>query len=93
MTATTERREVFYSGRVQGVGFRYRTKQIAQGYAVAGFVRNLPDRRVHLVAEGPPEQLNQFLAELADVMADYIRDTQLNSYSATGEFASFQITH
>jgi acylphosphatase len=52
MSAALERRTVFYSGLVQGVGFRYTTQRIAQQHAFAGFVRNLPDGRVQLVAEG-----------------------------------------
>ena len=43
--------QLIYSGRVQGVGFRYTVKQVAAGYDVAGTVRNLPDGRVELVAE------------------------------------------
>ena len=47
-----KRAHVFYSGRVQGVGFRYSTREVACGYEVTGRVRNLPDGRVELVAEG-----------------------------------------
>ena len=47
-----QRRETHYSGQVQGVGFRFQTLRIARAYEVAGFVRNLPDGRVELVAEG-----------------------------------------
>ena len=42
---------IFYEGGVQGVGFRYTVKQIASGYDVAGWVRNLPDGRVELQAQ------------------------------------------
>lgn len=41
-------RRVFYSGRVQGVGFRFSSKQTARGYDVCGWVKNLPDGRVEL---------------------------------------------
>ena len=47
-------REVYYAGNVQGVGFRYTARCAAAGLDVTGFVRNLPDGRVHLVVEGPP---------------------------------------
>ena len=43
-------RRVFFEGRVQGVGFRYSVRQLAKGYDVAGWVRNLPDGRVELEA-------------------------------------------
>ena len=55
MTASgAEQREVYYSGRVQGVGFRYTVRSLASRMAVTGFVKNLPDGRVHLVVEGSP---------------------------------------
>ena len=46
------RRRVYFSGRVQGVGFRFTCQSLARGFEVAGYVRNLPDGRVELVAEG-----------------------------------------
>ena len=54
-------RRVFYDGRVQGVGFRFTTRQVARGYEVTGWVRNLPDGRVELEAAGEPEEVEAFL--------------------------------
>jgi acylphosphatase len=88
---TTERRIVFYSGRVQGVGFRYTTRQIAQQHTVTGWVRNLPDRRVQLVVEGEPPELDRLLAAIAERMTDYIHAAQVNREPATGEFSAFEI--
>ena len=48
---------IFYSGHVQGVGFRYTVKSVAAGFEVNGTVRNLPDGRVELVAEGDSGEL------------------------------------
>jgi acylphosphatase len=93
MAAGTERREVFYSGRVQGVGFRATARRVAQGHAVTGFVRNLPDRRVQLVAEGLPAEVDRFLSVVAATLADYIRDTQVSVSQPTGEFTSFEVRH
>ena len=45
-------KRVLYSGRVQGVGFRYTTQALAAGHPIAGYVRNLPTGEVELVAEG-----------------------------------------
>lgn len=56
--------QVFYSGRVQGVGFRYSVKQIAAGYEVVGCVRNLPDGRVSLEADGERAEVDAFLAAI-----------------------------
>jgi acylphosphatase len=89
--APAERRQAFFSGHVQGVGFRYTTRQLAQNYAVAGFVRNLPDGRVELVAEGTPAELDRFIAAIADRMADQIRNVSVDVRPAIGEFAAFEI--
>jgi acylphosphatase len=53
--------QVFYEGRVQGVGFRYSARRVAAGFDVAGYVRNLPDGRVELVASGDEEEVDGFL--------------------------------
>jgi acylphosphatase len=88
-----ERRTVYYSGHVQGVGFRYTTRSIARGHDVTGYVRNLPDGRVELVAEGARPELNAFLAEIRDQMGGYFRNEQNDSGAASGEFSSFEIRH
>ena len=55
-----QRMTVFYSGRVQGVGFRYTVKALTPGFEVTGTVRNLNDGRVELIAEGAREELDAF---------------------------------
>ena len=57
--------EVFYEGRVQGVGFRYSVRQIAKGFNVTGWVRNLADGRVELQASGESEEVDAFLEGIA----------------------------
>jgi acylphosphatase len=91
--ASHERRRVRYTGRVQGVGFRFTTHSIAQRYAVAGYVKNLSDRSVELVAEGATGELDRFLAEVAERMADYIREATALTEPATGEYSRFEVAH
>ncbi|MFM9966228.1 MAG: acylphosphatase [Planctomycetaceae bacterium] len=67
------RRRVLFQGRVQGVGFRYTTASIARRYPVVGFVRNLPDGSVELVAEAEPTVLEQFVADIVAELAGNIR--------------------
>jgi len=60
----TTAKRVLYEGRVQGVGFRFRVKEIAQGFDVVGTVQNLADGRVQLVAQGEPDEVEAFLDEI-----------------------------
>jgi acylphosphatase len=85
------RKHVYYHGSVQGVGFRYTTVRVANGYAVTGFVRNLPDGRVDIVVEGETQEIESFLADLADSMQGYIRNTQIHDEPFTGEFHRFDV--
>jgi acylphosphatase len=85
------RRHVFYSGRVQGVGFRFTAQRIAQRFAVTGWVRNLPDGRVELVAEGERSEIDGFINRLAESMSDNIQSVQQHNEAETGEFSSFEI--
>lgn len=87
------RKTITYSGRVQGVGFRYTTDSIAADHAVRGYVRNLPDGRVELVAEGEPGAVAAFLTEVTDTMGHYIRKTEGFDSPATGEFPDFRVHH
>jgi acylphosphatase len=87
------RRTVEYAGRVQGVGFRYTTQTIARRYEVNGYVRNLPDGRVELVAEGDSHELDAFLREIRERFFGHIRDERSLVQPATGEFTAFEIRH
>jgi len=87
------RLQIFYSGRVQGVGFRYTAKTVATGFEITGTIRNLPDGRVELLAEGPPPELEAFRAALRDEgLAGFIRDEQVSWSEAKNEFRGFDIS-
>lgn len=85
------RRSVYFSGRVQGVGFRYTTCEVASRFAVSGFVRNLPDGRVEAVVEGEDAEVESFVRAVREEMRGYIRDVCEQACDATGEFAGFQV--
>lgn len=87
------RRTCYYSGRVQGVGFRYTVQNVAMQYDVHGYVKNLPDGRVELVLEGPDEEMDQVLDSVSQRMNGYIRRVESSEYPATGEFDHFFIKH
>jgi len=71
-------RQIFYSGRVQGVGFRAAVKRIASGYEVTGWVKNWQDGRVEMqVMSHDADELQAFLAAIDDSdLAGYIKDRE-----------------
>jgi len=85
-------KRVYYSGQVQGVGFRYTAQGLAADYAVAGYVRNLANGDVELVAEGPADQVESFLAAIAQRMAPYIERTTVED-ATPGGHQGFRIRH
>ncbi len=87
---------VHFCGRVQGVGFRYTAQALARRRKVAGYVQNLPDGRVRLVAEGEKAEIDALLLDLRARMSDYIENTTLDRAEPTGEFGppgAFDIRH
>jgi acylphosphatase len=83
---------VLYTGHVQGVGFRYTVKTIATGFEISGAVRNLPDGRVELIAEGDRAELDAFRTAIPDAgLAGFIRDEQVTWADAKNEFRGFEI--
>jgi acylphosphatase len=88
-----QRHTVYYTGHVQGVGFRYTTHLIARNHNVTGYVRNLPDGRVELVAESNRQEIDAFLKEIHDRLGNHIRNERRDTGPATGEFNTFEIRH
>lgn len=86
-----EQRDVHYTGRVQGVGFRYTARELAQRFDVLGYVENLPDGRVRLIAEGEPDELDRFLEAVANRLDRYITGSDVRCRPASGEFGGFSI--
>lgn len=87
-----DRLHVYFSGHVQGVGFRYSVKQLSLEFDVTGWMKNLPDGRVELVAEGERNELETFQAAIPDAgLRRFIRDTQSHWSEGTGEFRGFEI--
>lgn len=86
------RLKIFYSGRVQGVGFRYTAKNVAAGFEITGIVRNLDDGRVELVAEGLREELEAFRQAIREAgLAGFIRDEKVHWAGAQNEFTGFAV--
>jgi acylphosphatase len=88
-----QRLEVHFRGRVQGVGFRWTVQRIANRFEVVGYVRNLSDGRVQLVAEGDLEALECFVGSVEAEMARYIAESSVMKMGAIDEFERFEIRY
>lgn len=86
--------EVIFVGRVQGVGFRWTTKNLADGFEVTGYVKNLPDGTVEMVVEGEESEAKNFLAALQARMSDYLERSEVAVAScAQRRFTEFTIAY
>lgn len=90
--ADRKRVTVHYSGHVQGVGFRYAAREVAGGFDVCGTVRNLPDGRVELVAEGCRDELEAFRQAIREAgVGPMIRGESVEWSEPRGDLRGFQI--
>jgi acylphosphatase len=80
-----------FTGRVQGVGFRYAALQVAREYEVSGFVANLPDGRVVLEAEGTQAEVERFITAVQERMDGYVRKVDRTSSPRSPQFSGFSI--
>jgi len=81
-----------FLGTVQGVGFRFTVRRIAEQYKVTGFVKNLPNGRVEVVAEGNGEVIESFIDAICNsALCDYIRNVEKKWEPATEEYEKFEI--
>ena len=87
----SERFEVYFSGLVQGVGFRYTAKQVARAFEIVGTVQNLPDRRVKMVVEGEAATIERFIQEVCESSHGTVRETEISRLPSTGRFSGFEI--
>jgi acylphosphatase len=91
MSDETSCRRVIYHGRVQGVGFRFTAHRIAQQHPVRGFVRNLRDGTVELVAAGSESAVRRFLGEMLDAMRANITAADESDWPTPLDSTGFEI--
>lgn len=84
---------VYYTGRVQGVGFRFTAIDVARDLGVVGWVKNLRNGQVEIVAEAEESVLKEFLDRLAQHFSRYIQDAEVEWLAASGEFKDFDIEY
>jgi acylphosphatase len=82
---------VYFSGRVQGVGFRATAAALARDYPVTGWVKNLSDGRVQLLAEGPEEAVRAFLQDVRSRFTGYITEERVETRQPSGGHTHFRV--
>ena len=87
------RLHVYFTGHVQGVGFRYAVRTVSLEFDVTGWVKNLSDGRVEMLGEGERRELEAFQAAILNAgLRRFIGDTQAHWSEGTGELPGFKIT-
>lgn len=84
-------KHIIFSGRVQGVGFRYTAHRIALRCELSGYVRNLPDGTVEMFAQGHPDDVKDAIADIAESFGRYIRDTKITDANCDPRYRDFTI--
>ena len=93
MSSEVFRLTVNFRGRVQGVGFRWNVREESSGFDVTGYVKNLPDGSVEMLAEGEKDEVNRFLASVENRMRSYVTDRTTLERMGDGQFSDFGITY
>lgn len=91
MSTHVSHTDAWYSGRVQGVGFRAEVLAVARGFEVTGYVINLPDGRVHVHAEGSQAENEAFLAAVAERLEGHIRGVETRGFAGLRTCPRFEI--
>lgn len=86
-----KRLHVFYSGSVQGIGFRFTAERAALSLGLTGWVKNLRDGSVEVLCEGKESDLKEFLAKIDTIFKEYIRSRDIEWGDAEGGFNGFDI--
>jgi len=86
-------KRVIFEGRVQGVGFRYTVKDLARGFEVRGWVKNLPDGTVELQVMGEPDEVADFIREIAveSPVAHHIKNHHVETIAPLEGITGFRI--
>ncbi len=84
---------IFFSGHVQGVGFRFTTARIARNLGLRGWVRNLADGRVEVMLSGTPDEIEGCLKELRACFGENISAVDRRVRDAANDYSQFEIRY
>ena len=84
-------KHIIFSGRVQGVGFRYTAHRIALRCELTGFVKNLPNGSVEMLVQGHPDDVAECIGDIKESFGNYIRDTKITDPAVNPGYHNFTI--
>jgi len=90
---TVKQTHIYFSGTVQGVGFRYTSQHLAQKMNLGGWVRNLSDGRVEMLVQGNQESIDMFLKQIQADFKTCLRTYEINYESVNEKHNDFIIIH
>ncbi len=85
-------KHIVFTGHVQGVGFRFTAHRMAGRHQLAGFVRNLPDGSVEMVAQGAAQDIDDCVADIKESFPEYVREVTVNDIPPDPNRTDFRIT-
>ncbi len=85
-------REITFAGRVQGVGFRFTARRAANRRQLTGFVRNMPNGSVEMLAQGRPEDIDDCIRDIKESFAGYMIEARIEETPHDPQHTDFKIT-
>jgi acylphosphatase len=85
-------KHIVFSGRVQGVGFRYTAHRMAGRHRLTGYVRNLPNGTVEILAQGPAQDIDDCIRDIQDSLAGHVREARAVEVPPDPTYKDFRIT-
>ncbi len=82
---------ILFKGSVQGIGFRWTARKFAESNHLSGWVKNLPDGRVELIAQGGKDEIVNFITNLEEAMTGYVLQKDVDWQSLKHNFHDFEI--
>ena len=88
----TVAKHIIFSGKVQGVGFRFTAHRMAGRHQLTGYVRNVRDGTVEMLAQGSAEDIDNCIRDIQDCLAGYVRDVEIEEVPPNPAYKDFRIT-
>jgi acylphosphatase len=85
-------KRIIFRGRVQGVGFRFTAHNIANRYQLVGWVRNLADGTVEMIAQGDADDVSDCIRDIGEFFSGYVNDAKVEEIPIDSQHTNFKIT-